>query len=82
MAKQQQEKGGKIIPTCTWWTVWREKDKRYSEDWQNGLKKFKMNNLALHYFWCKQEILVQTEDITKVKFASRNTFERGLHILR
>jgi len=43
----------------------REKSEVF-EDKQNGLQSFKMNCLELFYFWCKQNILVQAEDILDV----------------
>ena len=61
-----KEERWKIVPACICWTVWKERNQRGFEDEQNGLQSFKMNCLALFYFWCKQNILVQAEDIWDV----------------
>ncbi|XP_059277663.1 uncharacterized protein LOC132031768 [Lycium ferocissimum] len=62
----RKEERWKIVPSCIWWTVWKERNQRCFENKQNNLQKLKMNCLALFYFWCKQEILDQTEDIFDV----------------
>lgn len=84
----------KIVPACKWWTVWKERNQRCFEDKQSGLQMFKMNRLSLYYFWCKQNVLAQAEDIFDVldylskatcgygaRYVVRNTFEGELHAL-
>ena len=58
-----KEERWKIVSACIWWIVWKERNQRCFEDKQNGLQSFKMNCLVLFYFWCKENILVQAEDI-------------------
>lgn len=80
----------KLVPTYIRWTVWKERNLRCFEDEQNNLQDFKMKCRALFYFWCKQNVTAQAEDIfdvldylqdhvIDVKFVRRNTFEGGLH---
>lgn len=44
-----------MIPTCIWWTWWKERNARGFEDKFNNMQKIKMNCLCLLYFWCKQD---------------------------
>lgn len=43
-----------------------ERNKRYFKGKQNNLKNFKMNCMALYYFWYEQKVLGQIEDIFDV----------------
>lgn len=61
-----KEERWKIVPACIWWTIWRERNQRCSEDKKSNIQTFKMNCLALYYFWCKQEVLGQAEDLFDV----------------
>ena len=82
----KKEERWKIVPACIWWTVWKERNRRCFEDKYCNLQELKMNCLALYYFWCKQKILAQTEEIFDVLdylqvftsfdyYVSCNTFE-------
>lgn len=59
----KKERRWKIVPACISWTVWKESNRRCSEDKQSKLQELKMNCLALFYFWCKQKLIAQREDI-------------------
>ena len=48
---------------CTLWTVWKERNRRCFVDKQSIFEEFKMNCLALFYFWRSHKLLAQTEDI-------------------
>ena len=61
-----KEKRWELVPACIWWTIWKERNSRSFENWQNSLQKIKMDCLALFNFWCKQDILTRTEDIFDV----------------
>lgn len=41
-----KEKRWKIVPSCIWWTVWTERNKRSFEGMQSSLQSFKMNCLG------------------------------------
>ncbi|KAG5596247.1 hypothetical protein H5410_037479 [Solanum commersonii] len=59
----KEEGRWKIVLVCTSWIMWKERNRRCFEDKQSNFQKFKMNCLALFYFWCKQKLIAQTEDI-------------------
>ncbi|KAG5593819.1 hypothetical protein H5410_035051 [Solanum commersonii] len=61
-----KEERWKIVPACIWWTVWKERNQRCFEGKQNNMQNFKMNCLALYYFWCEQKVLGQTGEIFDV----------------
>ena len=61
-----KEKTWKLVPACIWWTIWKERNSRSFENWQNSLQKIKMDCLALFYFLCEQDMLTRTEDIFDV----------------
>ncbi|WMV25665.1 hypothetical protein MTR67_019050 [Solanum verrucosum] len=69
-----KEERWRIVPACIWWTVWKERDQRCFEGKKNNLQNFKMNCIALYYFWCKQKVLVQTEEFFDVlDFVTKST---------
>ena len=61
-----KEERWRIVPACIWWTVWKERNQRCFEGKKNNLQNFKMNCIALYYFWCKQKVLVQSEELFDV----------------
>ncbi|KAG5575132.1 hypothetical protein H5410_055266 [Solanum commersonii] len=58
-----KEERWKIVPACIWWTVWKERNQRCFEGKKNNFQNFKMNCIALYYFWCKQKVLVQAKEL-------------------
>ena len=60
-----KEERWRIVPACIWWTVWKERNQRCFEGKKNNLQNFKMNCIALYYFWCKQKV-VQAEELFDV----------------
>ena len=61
-----KEERWRIVLACIWWTVWKERNQRCFEGKKNNLQNFKMNCIALYYFWCKQKVLVQVEELFDV----------------
>ena len=61
-----KEERWRIVPTCIWWTVWKERNQICFKGKKNNLQNFKMNCTALYYFWCKQKVLVQAEELFDV----------------
>ncbi|KAG5605940.1 hypothetical protein H5410_027432 [Solanum commersonii] len=53
----------KIIPTCIWWSVWKERNLRCFQNKSNNIQKMKMNCLVLFHFWCKQEYMEDLESV-------------------
>jgi len=53
----------KIIPTCIWWSVWKERNLRCFQNKSNSIQKMKMNCLVLFHFWCKQEYMEDLESV-------------------
>ncbi|WMV53791.1 hypothetical protein MTR67_047176 [Solanum verrucosum] len=53
----------KIIPTCIWWSVWKERNLRCFQNKSNSIEKMKMNCLVLFQFWCKQEYMEDLESV-------------------
>ncbi|CAN4089863.1 unnamed protein product [Withania somnifera] len=43
----------KSIPSCIWWTLWKERNARCFEGKVSNIQKIKMRCLGLLYFWCK-----------------------------
>lgn len=44
----------KGIPACIWWTLRKERNKRYYKGKASNIQKIKMRCLSPLYFWCKQ----------------------------
>lgn len=52
---KSQKKWWNIIPPCIWWTIWRERNNRCSENIANSVQKLKWNCIKTFYFWCKED---------------------------
>ncbi|KAG5568097.1 hypothetical protein H5410_064887, partial [Solanum commersonii] len=59
----KNEKRWRIVPACIWWTIWKERNQRCFEGKQNNIQKIKANCLGLYYFWCKQVVIEDVENI-------------------
>jgi len=44
----------RVIPSCIWWTIWKERNRRCFEDRFNSMQKIKENCIANFHFWCKE----------------------------
>ncbi|WMV55237.1 hypothetical protein MTR67_048622 [Solanum verrucosum] len=53
----------RIIPSCIWWTVWKERNGRYFKDKSNSIKKVKWNCIESFYCWCKEQHIEDTEQL-------------------
>ncbi|WMV42260.1 hypothetical protein MTR67_035645 [Solanum verrucosum] len=60
----RKEERWKIDPSCIWWIVWLERNRRCFEGKQSNIQRFKLNCLALYYFWCKLIVLDSSEIIS------------------
>ncbi|KAG5585962.1 hypothetical protein H5410_046396 [Solanum commersonii] len=67
-----KEERWRSVPACIWWTVWKERNQRCFEGKKNNVQNFKMNCIALYYFWCKLKVLVQAEELFDVLDYLRN----------
>lgn len=65
----KKEERWKIVPACSWWQlVDSEEGKEQKMLWRQieNLLEFKMNCLALYYFWYNKKLIAQAEDIFDV----------------
>ncbi|WMV14448.1 hypothetical protein MTR67_007833 [Solanum verrucosum] len=62
----KNEKRWRIVPACIWWTIWKERNQRCFEGKQNNIQKIKTNCLGLYYFWCKQVVIGDTENVFNI----------------
>ncbi|KAG5577465.1 hypothetical protein H5410_057599 [Solanum commersonii] len=61
-----QKRWWKLIPSCIWWSVWRERNGRCFEDKSNSIHKVKWNCLVSLLFWCKQLCIDDEDQITEL----------------
>lgn len=62
----KNEKRWRIVPACIWWTIWKERNQRCFEGKQNNIQKIKTNCLGLYYFWCKQVVIGDAENVFNI----------------
>ncbi|WMV19280.1 hypothetical protein MTR67_012665 [Solanum verrucosum] len=60
----KKEEIWRIVTACIWWTIWKERNQRCFEGKNNTIQKIKKNCLGLYYFWCKQEVIGNSEDVS------------------
>ncbi|KAG5611272.1 hypothetical protein H5410_022553 [Solanum commersonii] len=58
-----QEDWWRSIPTCIWWTLWRERNERGHDGIANSSHNIEMRSLSLLYFWCKQDIVGEIDSL-------------------
>lgn len=59
----RQKKWWRVILSCIWWTIWKERNSKCFEDKSKSIQKVKMNcNLNLH-FLCKEFCIVEADSI-------------------
>ncbi|KAG5567895.1 hypothetical protein H5410_065090 [Solanum commersonii] len=63
---RKNEKRWRIVPACIWWTIWKERNQRCFEGKQNNIQKIKANCLGLYYFWCKQVVIEDVENVFNI----------------
>ncbi|WMV52984.1 hypothetical protein MTR67_046369 [Solanum verrucosum] len=51
---KSQKRWWKLIPSCVWWRVWKERNSRCYEGVENEMQKIKLNFILLLCFWCNQ----------------------------
>ncbi|WMV46588.1 hypothetical protein MTR67_039973 [Solanum verrucosum] len=61
-----QKERWRVVPVYIWWTKCKERNQRCFKDKPCNTQRMKMKCLALYYFLCKQEYLVQTKNIFDV----------------
>ena len=49
---KSQKRWWRLIPSCIWWSVWRERNARCFEDRSNPIHKVKWNCIVFLLFWC------------------------------
>ncbi|WMV10142.1 hypothetical protein MTR67_003527 [Solanum verrucosum] len=62
----KNEKRWRIVPACIWWTIWKERNQRCFEGRQKNIQKIKTNCLGLYYFWCKQVVIEDAENVFNI----------------
>jgi len=53
---KSQKRWWKLIPSCVWWSVWKERNGRCFEDRSNSIHKVKWNCIVSLLFWCNSFI--------------------------
>ncbi|WMV38554.1 hypothetical protein MTR67_031939 [Solanum verrucosum] len=54
--QSEHKKRWKIVPSCIWWTIWKERNQRCFENKNIPFQSIKMNCLATFYFWCVHSV--------------------------
>ncbi|WMV36652.1 hypothetical protein MTR67_030037 [Solanum verrucosum] len=52
---KNSKKKWSIMPSCIWWSIWKERNSRCFEKKANLIEKVKWNCLTTFYIWCKEE---------------------------
>ncbi|WMV46720.1 hypothetical protein MTR67_040105 [Solanum verrucosum] len=63
---RKKEKRWRIVPACMWWTIRKERNQRCFEGKHNNIQKIKTNCLGLYYFWCKQVVIGDAENVFNI----------------
>ena len=50
-----------LVPSCIWWSVWKERYNRCFENITNPMQKVKENCINTLYLWCKEEGIDEVE---------------------
>lgn len=58
---KSQKKWWRIVPSCIWWSVWRERNGRCFEDKIKSVHYVKWNCLVTLFFWCKHNCIEESE---------------------
>ncbi|KAG5583282.1 hypothetical protein H5410_053909 [Solanum commersonii] len=61
--RKSKKKWRSIIPSCIWWSIWKERNNRCFENKANSIEKVKWNCLTTLYFWCKEEGIEEAAQI-------------------
>ncbi|KAG5623143.1 hypothetical protein H5410_008361 [Solanum commersonii] len=56
----------RIIPSCIWWTIWKERNDRCFEDRRSLVQDIKLKCILLFCFWCTKLYSSDTESILDV----------------
>ncbi|WMV07056.1 hypothetical protein MTR67_000441 [Solanum verrucosum] len=59
---KSQKKWWKMIPSCIWWTIWRERNGRCFEDKSKSINDVKWNCLVSLFFWCEENYIEEVDD--------------------
>lgn len=59
----RQKRWWKLISSCIWWSVWRERNGRSLEDRSNSIHNVKWNFLVALIFWRKQLCIEDVDQI-------------------
>jgi len=62
---KSQKKWWRIIPSCIWLSVWRERNGRCFEDKIRSVHDVKWNFLETLIFWCKQNCIEEIEELVE-----------------
>ena len=52
---KSQKKWWNMIPSCIWWTIWRERNKGCMENTAESVQKIKWRYMNTFCFWCNEE---------------------------
>ncbi|WMV24694.1 hypothetical protein MTR67_018079 [Solanum verrucosum] len=63
-----QKKWWSMIPSCIWWTIWRERNKRCMENTVESVQKIKWRCMKTFCFWCKEESIEDAGQILNFLF--------------
>ena len=60
---KKQKKWWSLVPSCIWWSVWKERNNRCFENIANPMQKVKENCINTLYLWCKEEGIDEVEQL-------------------
>ncbi|KAG5622018.1 hypothetical protein H5410_007236 [Solanum commersonii] len=60
---KSQKKWWRIIPSCIWWTISKERNGRCFEDKIRSIHDVKWKCLETLFFWCKQNCIEEVEEL-------------------
>lgn len=65
---KSRKKGWRVILACIWWTVWKERSGRCSENRFNFVEKVKWKWIVSFYFWYKEQCMEKVDDLVDLSF--------------
>jgi len=62
-SRGKKEEWWKLIPSCIWWSIWKERNTRCFEGQKITCQRIKTNCISLLFFWCKQDLVGEDVEV-------------------